>query len=296
MIESSFLTLRLNIVEPKLTLLDLSEFLMFYNAGLPNFEDFERGHMRIFITKSNNKKNLAFLIELQDYSPVTLLSKIYGPVINQVSVLRDRNQTIALYVSSLPTANFSTTFTSHGSSRWIHRDSNFDPGAYLLVTLPFPRRKALDMKIQLYPDGLGFSLPENENLPGDLALGAISPDKIMHIGVDKHAIHKDKDDEKYKRIKVLKFRYFLFNDTYLAAVESHLTEEEELAELMPEKRSDYFSESDNSYRFEKSINDITNLDAFFKREESDTGAVKRDVGKTEMKKQERLEDILSNIG
>ncbi|XP_065653835.1 uncharacterized protein LOC136071929 [Hydra vulgaris] len=264
-------------------------------TGSPNLEEFERGNMRIFITKNNDKKNLAFLIELQDYSPVTLLSKIYGPVINQVSILRDRNQTIALYVSLLPTANFSTTFTSHGSSRWIHRDSNFGPGAFLLVTLPFPRRKALDMQIQLYSDGLGFSLPENENLPGDLALGAISPAKIMHIGVDKKAVQKNKDDEKYKRIKILKFRYFLFNDTYLAAVESHLTDEEELEELMPEKRSDYYSENEKNYIFEKSLAGDTNLDAFFKREESETGATRRDVG-AELKTSKNLKSILSSIG
>ena len=192
--------------------------------------------------------------------------------------MRDRNQTIALYISAYPTANFSDTLTSHGSSRWLHRDSVFDSGAYLLVTLPFPKRKAVDMKVQLFPDGLGFSLPENENLSVDLALGAISPEKIMHIGVDRLAFYKNKEDKRYTKIKILKFKYFLFNDTYLAAAESHLSVEEELEELMPLGRPETPAISnDKDYKF-TNINDkeSNKLDAFFKREEEGgRGDIKR---------------------
>lgn len=229
------------------------------------------------------RENVAILLELQEYSPVTLLKKIYGPSVGRVSVLRDRNQTIALYVSALPTANFSNTFTSHGSSRWIHRESFFNPGAYVLVTLPFPKRKALDMKIQLYSDGLGFSVPDSENLPADLALGAISPEKVMHLGVDDHALNTVANDKRYSKMKILKFKYFLFNDTYLAEAESHLSDMEELEELMPIGRPDLEfvkkpevpSDPSPSLSFTES-----KLDAFFRDERKE--AMKRDISnKTE---------------
>lgn len=237
-------------------------------SGEPNVKEFSGGHIRVFITKSGEKKNLAILLELQEYSPVTLLKKIYGPSISRVNVLRDRNQTIALYVSALPTANFSSVFTSHGSSRWIHRESEFNPGAYVLVTLPFPKRKALDMKIQLFPDGLGFSVPESEHLPGDLALGAISPEKITHLGVDNGGPQKNKDDKLYTKIRILKFKYFLFNDTYLAAVESHLSDMEELEELMPIGRPDLISKTKPKFEATSLISHKENkLDAFFRRED-----------------------------
>ena len=249
-------------------------------SGQPNIKEFAGGRVRVFITKIGSITNLAILFELQDYSPVTLLRKIYGASINRVNVLRDRNQTIALYISAYPTANFSDTFTSHGSSRWFHRDSKFDSGAYLLVTLPFPKRKALDMKVQLFPDGLGFSLPENEILSGDLALGAISPEKIMHIGVDKLALNKNKDDKRYTKIRILKFKYFLFNDTYLAAAESHLSVEEELEELMPLGRPDapVVTTGHKYYKF-TNVNDreSNKLDAFFKREEEEEDSGRGDV-------------------
>ena len=192
------------------------------------------GRIRVFITSYQSKRNLAVLLELQDYSPVTLLKSIYGPdAISKATVLRDRNQTIALYVSPNPTSRFSSTLTAHGSGRWIHRDSTFDPGAYLLVTLPFPQRKAVDMKVKLQDNWLEFSIPESEKLYSNLALNAILPEKIMHLGVDKSAEIKNKDNEIYSKIRILHFKYFMSNNTYLAAAESHLTMEEELAEYMP---------------------------------------------------------------
>ena len=191
------------------------------------------GRIRVFITSYQSKRNLAVLLELQEFSPVTLLKSIYGPGISKASVLRDRNQTIALYVSPNPTSRFSSTLTTHGSGRWIHRDSIFDPGAYLLVTLPFPQRKAVDMKVKLQENWLEFSIPENEKLYSDLALSAILPEKIMHLGVDKSAEIKNKDNKMYSKIRILHFKYFISNNTYLAAAESHLSMEEELAEYMP---------------------------------------------------------------
>lgn len=140
-------------------------------------------------------------------------------------------------MSSQPTSKFSSVLTAHGSGRWIHRDSKFDPGAYLLVTLPFPKRKAVDMKIKLHSDSLQFSIPENEKLYSDLALNAILPAKIMHLGVDRSAEVKDKDDKIYSKIRILRFRYFLFNDTYLAAAESHLSPDDELREYMPKAKA-----------------------------------------------------------
>ena len=192
------------------------------------------GRIRVFITSYQSKRNLAVLLELQDYSPVTLLKSIYGPTaISKATVLQDRNQTIALYVSPNPTSRFSSTLTAHGSGRWIHRDSTFDPGAYLLVTLPFPQRKAVDMKVKLQDNWLEFSIPESEKLYSNLALNAILPEKIMHLGVDKSAEIKNKDNKIYSKIRILHFKYFMTNNTYLAAAESHLTMEEELAEYMP---------------------------------------------------------------
>lgn len=144
-------------------------------------------------------------------------------------------------MTSQPTSKFSSVLTTHGSGRWIHRDSTFDPGAYLLVTLPFPKRKAVDMKIKLHSDSLQFSIPENEKLYSDLALNAILPAKIMHLGVDRSAEPKDKDDKIYSKIRILRFKYFLFNDTYLAAAESHLSPDEELREYMPKARDQVIS-------------------------------------------------------
>ena len=260
-----------------------SNFKNFFFLGEPSVKEFPNAHIRVFITKLGQKENVAILLELQEYSPVTLLKKIYGPSIGRVSVLRDRNQTIALYVSALPTANFSNTFTSHGSSRWIHRESFFNPGAYVLVTLPFPKRKALDMKIQLHSDGLGFSVPDSENLPADLALGAISPEKIMHLGVDDHALNTVANDKRYSKMKILNFKYFLFNDTYLAEAESHLSDMEELEELMPigrpdlefAKKAEVPSDPSPSLSFAES-----KLDVFFRDETKE--AIKRDISnKTE---------------
>jgi len=208
-----------------------------YLLGEPAKEEYRGGRIRVFITNNESKRNLAVLLELQDYSPVTLLKDIYGPTIGRATVLRDRNQTIALYVSSQPTSKFSSVLTAHGSGRWIHRDSTFDPGAYLLVTLPFPKRKAVDMKIKLHSDSLQFAIPENEKLYSDLALNAILPAKIMHLGVDRSAEAKNKDDKMYSKIRILRFRYFLFNDTYLAAAESHLSPDEELQEYMPKAKT-----------------------------------------------------------
>ena len=198
--------------------------------GEPAKEEYMGGRIRVFITSYQSKRNLAVLLELQEYSPVTLLKSIYGPTaISKATVLRDRNQTIALYVSPNPTSRFSSTLTAHGSGRWIHRDSTFDPGAYLLVTLPFPQRKAVDMKVKLQDNWLEFSIPESEKLYSNLALNAILPEKIMHLGVDKSAEIKNKDNKIYSKIRILHFKYFMTNNTYLAAAESHLTMEEELS-------------------------------------------------------------------
>ena len=164
---------------------------------------------------------------------------------------------------------------SHGSSRWLHRDSTFDPGAYLLVTIPFPKRKAVDMRIQLLPDGLSFSVPESENLPGDVVLGAISPSKIMHLGVDKTASYKNTENRRYKKMKILKFKYFIFNDTYLAAAESNLSVEEELEELMPSGRPELLNERNRKYYDSKRTNPrhSSKLDTFFKREDGEQNMV-----------------------
>ena len=260
-----------------------SSFKNLFFLGEPSIKEFSNAHIRVFITKVGQKENVAILLELQEYSPVTLLKKIYGPSIARISVLRDRNQTIALYVSALPTANFSNTFTSHGSSRWIHRESVFNPGAYVLVTLPFPKRKALDMKIQLHADGLGFSVPDSEKLPADLALGAISPEKIMHLGVDDHALNTAANDKRYSKMKILKFKYFLFNDTYLAEAESHLSDMEELEELMPVARPDleFVKKAEVPLDPSPSLSFTeSKLDVFFRDERKE--AMKRDISnKTE---------------
>ena len=240
----------------------------------------------MLVVKRNKYKNLAFLLELQDYSPVTLLRKMYGASINRITLLRDRNQTLALFVTNKPMTNFSQVLTAHGSSRWIHRDSNFEEGATLLVTLPFPKRKALDMKIQIFADGLGFTLPEGENLPADLAMGAISPSKILRV--DKKDRSKDSSVadrlNKFQKMLILKFRYFLFNDTYVAAAEQLNAMEEELKELMPSPRpttallDDFLSE--NQADKEKGA-----LDLFFKRSErlSEKQNIKRNSDKTGLK-------------
>lgn len=213
-------------------------FILYY-LGEPNREEFSGSRIRVFITNSGTTKNLAVLLELQDFSPVTLLREIYGPSITRATILRDRNQTIALYVSAQPTSQFSSTFMAHGSARWIHRDSKFDSGAYILVTVPFPKRKAVDMKIKLLANSLEFSIPESEKLYSNLALDTILPKTIMHIGIDrsaKYKKHKNKDDKIFSKIRILRLKYFLFNNTYIAAAESHLTPEEELAALMPDAK------------------------------------------------------------
>lgn len=247
-------------------------------SGEPAKDEYSGGRLRVFITKNKSSRNLAVLLELQDYSPLTLLKNIYGPSIGRATVLRDRNQTIALYVSSQPTSQFSSILTAHGSGRWIHRDSNFDPGAYLLVTLPFPKRKAVDMKIQLHSDSLHFSIPESEKLYSDLALSAILPEKIMHLGVDRWATVKDKNNKIYSKIRILQFKYFIFNNTYLAAAESHLSVEEELSEFMPAARTPPRTLVSKSIQklsaiknhFDKKVNTKTttkkSLDAFFATE------------------------------
>lgn len=278
---------------------ELKLLLLYSNLGEPTAREFAGSRIRVFITKVGDIKNLAVLLELQDYSPVTLLKKIYGhKTISKVNVLRDRNQTIALYVSGLPTTNFSNILMSHGSSRWLHRDSTFDPGAYLLVTIPFPKRKAVDMRIQLLPDGLQFSVPESENLPGDVVLGAISPLKIMHIGVDKAATYKNTENSRYKKIKILKFKYFIFNDTYLAAAESNLSVEEELEELMPSGRPELLNELNRKYyetkQKKKKITTKHNskLDTFFKREDGEQDENFKGKEDDE-KKHETGQDVLS---
>lgn len=207
--------------------------------GEPDQEEFAGSRIRVFITSSGITKNLAVLLELQDFSPVTLMQKLYGPSVTRATILRDRNQTIALYVSAQPTSQFSSTFMAHGSARWIHRHSKFDSGAYILVTVPFPKRKAVDMKIKLLADSLEFSIPDSEKLYSNLALETILPKEIMHIGLDRAAKfkkYKSKDDKIFSKIRILRLKYFLFNNTYIAATESHLTPEEELAALMPEAK------------------------------------------------------------
>ncbi len=211
---------------------------------------------------------------MPDYSPVTLLRKMFGPTVNRITLLRDRNQTLALFVTSKIMADFSQVLTAHGSSRWIHRHSKFSEGATLLVTLPFPKRKALDMKIQLFPDGLGFALPDGENLPGDLALTAISPEHIIRLD----RIEKTKSDslsseqlaDKFRKILILKFRYFLLNDTYLAAAEQLNAMEEELKEMMPIPitlpKNDAISIEEKSAKVEQK-DDSNKLELFFKRNE-----------------------------
>ena len=188
-------------------------------------------------------------------------------------MVRDRNQTIALYISSRPTANFSSVITSHGSSRWLHMNSQFDAGATLLVTIPFPKRKAVDMKIKLLAGGLEFSLPENENLMGDLALGAISPaivERIDRMNADRNernGFDARKDDKRYSKMRILKFRYFIANDTYLAAAENLKTLEEELAEVMP-KALVLESSMLMKYLGTRQEHD-EKLEDFFKRDEKD---------------------------
>lgn len=247
-------------------------------TGSPDKREYSGGNVRVILNRANGITNVAVLLELQDYSPVTLLRKIYGPSIKKVNVLRDRNQTIALYVSAHPTQNFTNIVASHGTSRWIHLNSKFDAGATLLVTLPFPKRKAMDMKVQLHPDGLAFLLPENENLSGELALGAISPSKIVRV--DKSAFGLFNDESMYNKLKILKFRYFIFNDTYLAAAESLASVEDELAHLMPKgdfnansNLLDFLhsnSQTGNSGLSKAGLNQKEpvkdKLDAFFKRE------------------------------
>ena len=84
-------------------------------------------------------------------------------------------------------------------------------------------------------------------------------------------------------MKILKFKYFLFNDTYLAEAESHLSDMEELEELMPIGRPDLEfvkkpevpSDPSSSLSFTES-----KLDAFFRDERKE--AMKRDISnKTE---------------
>ena len=56
-------------------------------SGEPTAREFAGSRIRVFITKVGETKNLAVLLELQDYSPVTLLKKVYGtPTINKVNV------------------------------------------------------------------------------------------------------------------------------------------------------------------------------------------------------------------
>lgn len=240
--------------------------------GMPDLKVFEEAHVKVFVVKRGSYKNLAILLELPDFSPVTLLKKMFGPTVNRITLLRDRNQTLALFVTSQSIANFSQVLTAHGSSRWIHRDSQFTEGATLLVTLPFPKRKALDMKIQIFTDGLGFALPDGENLPADLALTAISPIRVTRIDRKDFKLYDDLDSDqktkKFHQILILKFRYFIFNDTYVAAAEQLNAMEEELKEMMPvpieQKRktlSDFLSEESPPAKGKDA------LDMFFKRSE-----------------------------
>ena len=245
-------------------------------TGSPDIKTFEEAHVRIFIVKRGNYRNLGILLELPDYSPVTLLKRMFGATVNRITLLRDRNQTLALFVTSQPFSNFSHVLTAHGSSRWIHRNSQFVEGATLLVTLPFPKRKALDMKIQIYPDGLAFSLPDGENLPADLALTAISPVDVKRIDRKDYKLYDDLDSDqrtkKFHQILILKFRYFIFNDTYVAAAEQLNAMEEELKEMMPvplpmattDTLSDFMSEESKG---QGGKGDKDALDMFFKRSE-----------------------------
>ncbi len=222
--------------------------------------------------KRGEYKNLAILLELPDFSPVTLLKKMFGPVVNKITLLRDRNQTLALFVTSQRMESFSQVLTAHGSSRWIHRDSKFTAGATLLFTLPFPKRKALDMKVQVFPDGLGFSLPDGENLPADLALTAISPARVSRIdrkeNVNSDSLTLDQRMEKFKKILILKFMYFILNDTYVAAAEQLNAMEEELKELMPKP---LILPDGTSSNMNKPLNENKetkdSLELFFKRSE-----------------------------
>ena len=240
--------------------------------GIPDMKAFDEAHARVFVVKRGAYKNLAILLELPDFSPVTLLKKMFGPTVNRITLLRDRNQTLALFVTSQNFSNFSQVLTAHGSSRWIHRNSQFSEGATLLVTLPFPKRKALDMKIQIFPDGLGFSLPDGENLPADLALTAISPIRVTRIDRKDLKLYDNLDSDertkKFHQILILQFRYFIFNDTYVAAAEQLNAMEEELREMMPQPivgktdtLSDFMSEESHSE------GGRSPLDMFFKRSE-----------------------------
>ena len=268
---------------------------------------FQEAHVRVFVVKRGSYKNLAILLELPDFSPVTLLKKIFGPTVNRITLLRDRNQTLALFVTSQNFSNFSQVLTAHGSSRWIHRNSQFTEGATLLVTLPFPKRKALDMKIQIYPDGLAFSLPDGENLPADLALTAISPIRVTRIDRKDLKLYDDLDSEqktkKFHQILILKFRYFILNDTYVAAAEQLNAMEEELKEMMPEPLaqktdtlSDFLSEESHTEGTGKSA-----LDMFFKRSERLSEVDHEDVKEGDNRKdlepsKETKENLIKRIG
>lgn len=237
-------------------------------SGIPDLDIFEEAHVRVLVVKRGRYKNMAILLELPDYSPVTLLKRMFGTTVNRITLLRDRNQTLALFVTSQPFTNFTQVLTAHGSSRWLHRDSKFAPGSTLLVTLPFPKRKALDMKIQIFADGLGFSLPDGENLPADLALTAISPIHITRI--DRTEIRKsddlslDQQSEKFEKILILRFRYFILNDTYVAAAQQLNAMEEELKDLMPTPIIDNYSDK---LGISSAVHDANALDMFFKRSE-----------------------------
>ena len=239
--------------------------------GSPEIKGFEEGHLRVFVVKRRSYKNLGILLELPDYSPVTLLKRMFGPAVNKITLLRDRNQTLALFVTSQNFSNFSQILTAHGSSRWIHRDSEFIEGATLLVTLPFPKRKALDMKIQIFPDGLGFSLPDGENLPADLALTAISPLRVTRIDKKDRKLYDDMDSaqrtKKFHQIMILKFRYFIFNDTYVAAAEQLNAMEEELEEMMPTPLEESNTLADFLSEESHAPGQKNALDMFFKRSE-----------------------------
>lgn len=254
---------------------------------------FEEAHVRVFVVKRGKFKNLAILLELPDFSPVTLLKKMFGPTVNKITLLRDRNQTLALFVTSQNFSNFTQVLTAHGSSRWIHRNSQFTEGATLLVTLPFPKRKALDMKIQIFPDGLGFSLPDGENLPADLALTAISPIRVTRIDRKDLRLYDNLDSEektkKFHQILILQFRYFILNDTYVAAAEQLNAMEEELKEMMPQPivaKADALS--DSMTEESHSEGDRSALDMFFKRSERLS-----EVDQTDSKERRNKHDSLS---
>lgn len=278
----------------------LLKLLLFVVSGMPDLRAFEEAHVRVFVVKRGQYKNLAILLELPDFSPVTLLKKMFGPTVNRITLLRDRNQTLALFVTSQNFSNFSQVLTAHGSSRWIHRDSQFTEGATLLVTLPFPKRKALDMKIQIYPDGLGFSLPDGENLPADLALTAISPIRVTRIDRKDMKLYDDLDSDqrnkKFHQILILKFRYFIFNDTYVAAAEQLNAMEEELKEMMPEPitektdtLSDFLTEESHSAGGNNA------LDMFFKRSERQSEIDHNDREKEKKDEKEMKSVIRQNL-